>query len=106
MSGKIFIWLMITILLGTLPIQAQPQSKTFKVGWLESGITDRDSPLWELFTLKLSSLGYVEGKNIACEYRCADNKLDRLPSVADELMRLNADVIITTATPATQAAKN
>jgi putative ABC transport system substrate-binding protein len=106
MSGKIFIWLMITILLGTSPMQAQPQSKTFKVGWLESGITDRASPLWEIFRLKLSDFGYVEGKNIAFEYRSADNKLDRLPTLADELMRLNVDVIITTATPATQAAKN
>ncbi len=40
----------------------------------------------------LRELGYVEGKNIAFEYRYADDKLDRLPALADELVRLKVDV--------------
>ena len=40
-------------------------------------------------------LGYVEGKNIAFEFRSAENKLDRLPALADELVRLKVDVIVT-----------
>ena len=46
----------------------------------------------ELFRRELRELGYVEGKNIAIEYRYAENKLDRLPALADELVRLKVDV--------------
>src|SRR5215468_4049362 len=87
-------------------VQAQQQAKTFKVGWLESATTDRDSRLGQIFLRRLAELGFVDGKNIAFEYRSADNKLDRLPALADELVRLKVDVLLTTATPATIAAKN
>ena len=97
--------LILALLLGSATVQAQPQNKTFKIGWLEAGITDRNSPLWEIFKHRLAEAGYIEGKNLGFEYRSADNRLDRLPSLASDLVRLNVDVIITTATPATQAAK-
>jgi putative tryptophan/tyrosine transport system substrate-binding protein len=87
-------------------VEGQQQPKTFKVGWLESSTTDRGSKLGEIFLRRLAELGFVEGKNIAFEYRSADNKLDRLPALADELVRLNVDVLLTTATPALIAAKN
>jgi putative tryptophan/tyrosine transport system substrate-binding protein len=86
--------------------QAQQPAKTFKVGWLESATTDRGSRLGDIFLRRLAELGFVEGKNIAFEYRSADNKLDRLPALVDELVRLNVDVLLTSATPATIAAKN
>jgi putative ABC transport system substrate-binding protein len=86
--------------------QAQQQMKTFKVGWLESGTSDRGSSLNEIFLRRLAELGFVEGKNIAFEYRSADNKLDRLPALAHELVGLHIDVLLTSATPATMAAKN
>jgi ABC-type uncharacterized transport system substrate-binding protein len=86
--------------------EAQQQAKILKVGWLESGTTDRGSRLGEIFLRRLSELGFVEGKNIAFEYRSADNQLDKLPALAGELVRLNVDVLLTTATPATIAAKN
>jgi len=86
--------------------QAQQPAKTFKVGWLESATTDRGSRLGDIFLRRLAELGFVEGKNIAFEYRSADNKLDRLPALVDELIRLNVDVLLTSATPATIAAKN
>ena len=54
----------------------------------------------------LRDLGYVEGKNIAFEYRSADNKLDRLPALADELVRLKVDVLVTPGTSEALAAKN
>ena len=60
----------------------------------------------ELFRRELRELGYVEGKNIAFEYRYADNKLDRLPALADELVRLKVDVLVTPGTPEALAAKN
>ena len=54
----------------------------------------------------LRDLGYVEGKNIAFEYRFADNKLDRLPALADELVRLKVDVLVTPGINEALAAKN
>ena len=55
---------------------------------------------------ELETLGYIEGKNIVFESRYADNKLDRLPSLADELVRLKVDVLVTSTTNAALAAKN
>jgi len=46
----------------------------------------------------LRDLGYVQGKNIAFEYRFADDKLDRLPALAEELVRLKVDVLVTPGT--------
>ena len=53
----------------------------------------------------LRALGYVEGKNIMYEARFADGKVDRLPSLAAELVQLKVDVIVTAGGPATRAAK-
>jgi putative ABC transport system substrate-binding protein len=53
----------------------------------------------------LRDLGYAEGRNIFIEFRWAEGKYDRLPSLADELVRLNVDVLITAGTPGTRAAK-
>jgi len=53
----------------------------------------------------LRELGHVEGKNIAVEYRFADNKLDRLPALADELIRLKVDVLVAVTTNDALAAK-
>ena len=55
---------------------------------------------------ELRALGYVEGKNITFEYRSADHKLDQLPSLADELVRLKVDVLLAAALNEALAAKN
>jgi putative tryptophan/tyrosine transport system substrate-binding protein len=52
----------------------------------------------ELFRRELGALGYVENKNITFEYRYADNKLDRLPDLADELVRLNVSLLVAPST--------
>ena len=59
----------------------------------------------EAFRQGLRELGYVEGKNIVIEWRYADGKLDRLPALAAELVRLKVDVIVTAGPTATRAAK-
>jgi putative tryptophan/tyrosine transport system substrate-binding protein len=104
--GAFLLALCSLLLAPCFPAQARQQAKIAKIGWLESGTADRSSPLWEIFRRRLAEFGYVEGKNIAFEYRSADNHLDRLPSLASELVRLKVDVIMSTATPATQAAKS
>jgi putative tryptophan/tyrosine transport system substrate-binding protein len=59
----------------------------------------------EAFKQGLRALGWVEGQNIAIEYRWAEGKYDRLPDLAAELVRLNVDVIVTNASRAATAAK-
>ena len=59
----------------------------------------------EAFRQGLRELGYVEGKNIVIEWRYAEGKLDRLPALAAELVRLKVDVIVTAGPTATRAAK-
>ena len=61
---------------------------------------------YESFQRELRKLGYIEGKNIVIEFRSADNKLDRLPALAHELVRLNVDVLFTRSTTDALAAKN
>ena len=59
----------------------------------------------EAFRQGLRELGYVEGKNIVIEWRYAEGKLDRIPALAAELVRLKVDVIVTAGPTATRAAK-
>ena len=60
---------------------------------------------YEAFRQGLRELGYAEGKNIVCEQRSAEGRLDRLAAVATELVQLKVDVIITTGATVTRAAK-
>jgi putative tryptophan/tyrosine transport system substrate-binding protein len=88
-------------------ISAQEQAKIPKLGWLgaRSGITAASGR--EIFRREFRELGYVEGKNIVLESRYApDNKFDRLPALADELVRLKVDVLLAAATLEALAAKN
>ena len=87
------------------PAEAQQPAKLPKIGWLgvRPGASD---PARESFRRELRALGYVDGKNIAFEYRSADDQLDRLPALADELVRLKVDVLLASTTPAAVAAKN
>ena len=87
------------------PVSAQ-QPKLSKVGWLGSRSAESPGSGRELFRRALTELGYVEGKNLVFEYRSVENKLERLSAVADELLRLKVDVLVTSATSAAIAAKN
>lgn len=59
----------------------------------------------DAFRLGLTELGYIEGRNIAIEYRAADGKIERLPGLATELVGLKVDLIVALATPAGRAAQ-
>ena len=86
-------------------VEAQQQAKIPKIGWL--GVRPAASDTGhELFLREFAKIGYVEGKNVAIEYRSADDKLDRLPFLAEELVRLKVDVILAATTPAAVAAKS
>jgi putative tryptophan/tyrosine transport system substrate-binding protein len=87
------------------PLAARAQqSKVARIGALYIGLADGDSFKKELRE-GLHQLGYVEGKNIAFEFRSADGKLDRLPELAVELVRLKVDVIVSLYVPSALAAK-
>jgi putative ABC transport system substrate-binding protein len=94
-----------TFVLGGVLAQAQPQGKLPKIGWLGVQPAASDTGR-ELLGREFRALGYREGENIVFEYRSADDKLDRLPALADELVRLKIDVLLASTTPAAVAAKN
>ena len=89
----------------SLPAQAQQPARIHRIGILSpvsgSVFPARD----EAFRQRLRELGYVEGKNIVIEYRYAEGKPERLPDLAAELVRLKVDVIVTTNSGTTLAAK-
>jgi putative ABC transport system substrate-binding protein len=87
------------------PLEAQQPAKIHKVGWLFLRPAE-GSYGSEMTRRAFRDLGYVENKNIVFEVRRADNRLDRLPALADELVRLKVDVILAASTNAALAAKN
>jgi putative ABC transport system substrate-binding protein len=85
---------------------AQQQGKIFRIGYLDSSTASGSAVLVKVFLQELSKVGWIEGKNIAIEYRFGEGKSDRLPELASDLVRLKVDLIVVTATPAALAAKN
>src|SRR5262245_50517272 len=82
--------------------EAQQPTKIPRVGILFIG--GRDQPHLEAFKQGLRERGYTEGKNIVLDYRYAEGKVDRLPSLAAELVQLKVDVIVTTSGNSAKAA--
>jgi putative tryptophan/tyrosine transport system substrate-binding protein len=103
MSRKNF-WLALCALLLAICFSAEAQqpTKILRVGILFIG--GRDQPHLEAFKQGLRERGYTEGKNIVLDYRYAEGKLDRLPSLAAELVQLKVDVIVTTSGNSAKAA--
>ena len=92
-------------LLATLA-QAQ-QAKISRLGFLIASSAPVQKPRLEAFRQGLQALGYVEGKNILIDYRYAEGKPERLPSLAAELLQLNVDIIVAAGgSPPAQAARN
>ena len=84
--------------------EAQLAEKVSRVGFLFYGASG-PSPELDAFRQGLRDLGYIEGQNIAIEYRFANGQVGRLPELAAELVPLKLDVIVTPGTPASMAAK-
>jgi ABC-type uncharacterized transport system substrate-binding protein len=85
--------------------EAQQPGKVPRIGYLITSSPSAIAPRMEAFQQGLRELGYVEGKNIVIERLHAEGKLDRLPELAAELVRLNVDVIVTSGPTATRPAK-
>src|SRR5213593_297116 len=85
--------------------QAQQPTKVHRIGYLNAVSPSTVSDRIEALRQGLRELGYVEGKNILIEYRYAEGKLDRLPALASELIRLKVDVIVTSGPLPTRVTK-
>jgi ABC-type uncharacterized transport system substrate-binding protein len=106
MSGKIFIWLLAILLLTPAPpADAQQAGKIFRIGFLDTSTASGMAVLVDAFRQELSKLGWIEGKNIAIEYRFAEQKPERVSELAADLVRLKVVLIVTTGEPAASAAK-
>ena len=95
MTSKIVICLLLTFFLLTVSLaQAQQPTKIPRIGYLDGAFPSTNAARIDAFRQGLRELGYVEGKNIVIEYRHAEGKLDRLPALAAELVRLKVEVIV------------
>jgi len=84
------------LLAAPLAAEAQQAAKIARIGWLTNDPASNPNPP-EAFRQGLRDLGYVEGRNLVIEYRSAEGKLERLPTLAAELVALKVDVIVTVA---------
>jgi putative tryptophan/tyrosine transport system substrate-binding protein len=95
----------LAVLAAPLIAAAQPASKVARIGILEPGHPAVRAHLVEGFRQSLRQLGYEEGRNLVLFPRFAEGKLDRLPELAAELVRLKVDAIVVATTPGIQAAQ-
>ena len=96
--------LIFSLLAAPLATSAQQTGKMPRIGFLH--IPPPPSPFFEMLRQGLRDLGYIEGQNIAFEFSSAEGKLQRLPTLAADLVHLNVDVIVPATAPAARAAKD
>jgi len=94
-----------TLLAAPLAAEAQQEGKIYRVGLLVTPPSQPGSVYRAMFIAALRDLGYVEGRNLVLEVRSADNRPERLPALATELVQLNVDVIVTKGDGEVRAAK-
>src|SRR6478736_2385077 len=88
--------ILVTVVLLAVAViaEAQQPTKIPRIGYLTSRAPASDFTRSEAIRVALRELGYIEGQNIATEYRYAEGKLDRLPELAAELVHLKVDIIL------------
>src|SRR3954466_3410543 len=108
MSGRRDFLIGLVAALGwSIAARAQQKATPARIGLLVTGspYSAEQRALVDILRQALGELGYVEGKNIIIEYRAADNKIERLPELARDLVELKVDLIMASATPGGRAAK-
>ncbi len=92
---RITLWLLATLFLANVSLAAAQQAgKVFRIGFLDSSTAAGSAVLLEAFRQELTKLGWIEGKNVTVEYRFAEQKPERLPELAADLVRLKVDLIV------------
>jgi putative ABC transport system substrate-binding protein len=84
---------------------AQQAGKVARIGFLDGSTAAGSAGLLEAFWQEMRKLGWIEGKNFTVEYRFAEQKSERLPELAADLVRLKVDLIVVVAGPPAWAAK-
>jgi putative ABC transport system substrate-binding protein len=99
--------LALALVLLTTPLSAaaQPAGKVHRIGWLGLPGAAGNADLTVAFRDELRQLGYVEGRNIVIDYRFADGQIERLSTLAVELIELRPDAIVVTGSQAAMAAR-
>jgi ABC-type uncharacterized transport system substrate-binding protein len=111
MKRKITVFTLCAMLLAlSLPVRAQQPKSVPRIGYLSRDLHPADSRASaprnvEAFRQGFQELGYIEGKNIIIDYRFADGRLERLPALAEELVRLKVDIIVADTSASARAAK-
>jgi ABC-type uncharacterized transport system substrate-binding protein len=106
MKKKITVFVLCAMLFALCgSVGAQQTGKVPRIGLLDSSTSSGMAVLVDAFRQEMSKLGWIEGKNITIEYRFAEQKAERLPELAADLVRLNVDLIVTTGEPPALAAK-
>ena len=98
--------LAVSLLAAPLDADAQQAGKVPRIGFLSLTSPSDRPPLFDAFRQGLRELGWIEGQNIVIDYRYADDRVDRLPDLAAELVRLKVDLIVSQGTQGAPAAKN
>src|SRR4030095_10010314 len=104
-AGVLSILFVVVLLAVAVIAEAQQSTKIPRIGFLTATSLSIISARIEALRQGLRELGYVEGKNIVTEWRSAEGKLDLLPALAVELVRLKVDIIVSAGTSDTSAAK-
>ena len=94
------------LLAAPLAAEAQQAGKIFRIGYLSAPTRESVESILQAFLGALRELGWIEGRNIVIEYRWAEGDLERLPGLAEDLVRRNVDVIVAPAASAALAAKH
>jgi putative ABC transport system substrate-binding protein len=103
----VFIWLLlIVLLLAGFPLEAQQSTKIPRIGYVSgTGSSSDPGPYFKALRQGLRDLGHIDGKNIVIEFRGAEGKPTRIPSLVAELVQLKVDVLVSGNFPAASAAK-
>jgi putative tryptophan/tyrosine transport system substrate-binding protein len=107
MTKKIMFLALCSLLLALCSaVEAQQATKVARIGFLDNSTVSGSAGLAEAFRQELSKLGWMEGKNITIEYRFSEQKSERLPELAADLVRLEVDLIVVASTVSALAAKS
>jgi putative ABC transport system substrate-binding protein len=105
MRRRELLLLLVTGLMRAPPVRAQ-QKATPVIGYLASKASGPSAPFAAAFREGLTETGYIEGQNVAIDYRWAEGRYDRLPGLVTEFVARKVDVIVTGGIPAALAAKS
>jgi putative tryptophan/tyrosine transport system substrate-binding protein len=106
MNKKIILLALCSLLLAPCSaVDAQQPGRIFRIGFLDASTASGSAVLVDAFREELRKLGWIEGQNITIEYRFAEQKSERIPELATDLVRLKADLIVVSGTPVALAAK-